>query len=115
MLNDPDKKNLELPTEHENTSRALHMAVLTFLATVPTIIRFQESEIIHTLDKKVANVGNLRDNETQFAGKCSELHSKNGVRLSIKQITDSFRIFLFRIESQLARIGTRISGLATLP
>lgn len=101
-----EKKYIELHTVHEKTSRALDMPFVPFPASLLTILKFHQSEILPILDEKRSDLQKLKENEREFAKTCLVLHSKNGVRLATKQITETFRLFLFRVDSKLSRMST---------
>lgn len=100
------KKYMELNTVQEKTSRALEMPFVPFPTSLATIISFHQAEILPLLDDKRSKIIGLSQKEGEFAEKCLVLHSKNGMRLAAKQITETFRLFLFRVDPKLSKMST---------
>ncbi len=101
-----DKCYIELHTVLEKTSRALDMPFVPFPSSLLGILRFHVEEILPVLDRKRENLARVHNREESFSAKCLLLHSKRGLRLSTKQVTDTLRLFLFNVNPKLAKMST---------
>ena len=101
-----DKSYVELQTISEKTTRALDMPFVPFPASLMGVLKFHVEEVLPVLDKKRQKLPHVNPREDEFASKCLVLHSKRGLRLTTKQVTDTFRLFLFHVTPELAKMTT---------